>query len=243
MRHLADLADEDLAAAYAYPPGRCLRANFVVSADGAATVNGVSAGLSSPADRRVFLLLRNLADVVVVGAGTVRAEGYGPARPSKAWRWLRDGRPPTPPIAVVSARLDLDPASRLLSAAPPHARTIVITAASSPQDRRAELASCAEVIVAGDTTVDLHAALRALADRGRPRMLTEGGPHLFAELAAAGLVDELCLTIAPLLTGPHASRIVAGALSPPEPLPLALAHVIEVESYLLCRYTRKTIDT
>ncbi len=229
----------DLAALYAYPPGRWLRGNMVASADGAASLGGVTASLSSDADRQVFALLRALADVIVVGAATVRAEQYGPARRSELWSGLRAGRAPTAPIAVVSGRLDLDPASRLFTAAPPHARTIVITTAQAPQDLRAGLARHADVITAGEAGVDLNAAVRALADRGYQRLLTEGGPHLLAQLAAVGLLDELCLTIGPLLAGPGAGRIVSGDPSPAGPLPLTLAHVLEDSGFLLCRYTRK----
>jgi riboflavin biosynthesis pyrimidine reductase len=232
--------DADLPALYAYPPGPWLRGNMVVSADGAAELGGVSASLSSDADRQVFLLLRALADVILVGAGTVRAEGYGPARRSRLWSQLRDGRPATPTIAVVSARLDLDPESRLFTDAAPDARTIVITTAAAPQDLRAGLARRADVITAGGAGLDLNAAVRALADRGHRRMLTEGGPHLLAQLAAAGLLDELCLTIGPLLAGPGARRIVSGDPFPAGPVPMTLAHVLEDSGFLLCRYTRKT---
>lgn len=232
--------DADLAALYAYPPEPWLRANMVASVDGAGHLEGVTATLSSKVDRRLFMLLRTLADVVLVGAGTVRAEGYGPARRSTRWHALRGDRPPTPPIAVVSARLDLDPASRVFTAAPPHARTIVFTTAQAPAGRRAELARHAEVITVGEAAVDVTAAVRALADRGYQRMLTEGGPHLLAQLAAAGLLDDLCLTIAPLLTGPGAGRIVSGREFPAGALPLTLAHVVEESGFLLCRYTRKT---
>jgi len=234
----SDLTDEDLARLYAYPPGPWLRANFVASADGAGHLDGASAGLSSGADRHVFALLRTLADVIVVGAATARTERYRPVRPRELWRHLRAGRTATPPVAVVSARLDLDLASSLISAAPPDARTIVITTAASPPDLRAELARRADVIVAGEETVDLKAAVSALAERGHQRQLTEGGPHLFGQLVAADLVDELCLTISPLLTGPAAGRIVSGTLAPDHPLPLALAHVIDADGFLLCRYTR-----
>ncbi len=140
---------------------------------------------------------------------------------------------------MVSARLDLDPASSLISSAPPHARTIVITTAESPPDLRAGLARHADVIVAGEKTVDLKAAVSALADRGHQRLLAEGGPHLFGQLVAADLVDELCLTISPLLAGPASGRIVAGSLAPDDPLPLALAHIIEDDGFLMCRYKRK----
>jgi riboflavin biosynthesis pyrimidine reductase len=240
----SDLRDTDLAGLYAYPPGPWLRANMVSSADGAAHLGGVTSGLSSEADRHLFALLRSLADVIMVGAGTVRAERYAPVRQHELWPDLRAGRTPTPPIAVVTARLDIDPSSRLIASAPPSARTIVITTAQAPADRRAALDGLAEVIVAGQETVDLKAAVAALAERGHRRMLAEGGPHLLAQIAAAGLLDELCLTIGPLLAGPGADRIVAGAplsgTGPAgAPLPLTLAHVLEDNGFLFCRYIRK----
>jgi riboflavin biosynthesis pyrimidine reductase len=240
----SDLDEGDLAGLYEYPPGPWLRANMVSSADGAASLGGVTSGLSSQADRRLFALLRTLADVIVVGAATVRAERYAPVRQHELWPDLRAGRTPTPPIAVITARLDLDPSSRLIAAAPPSARTIVITTAQAPADRRAALNGLAEVIVAGQETVDLKAATAALAERGHRRMLAEGGPHLLAQIVAAGLLDELCLTIGPLLAGPGAGRIVAG--TPPSgtgpadaPQPLTLAHVLEDNGFLFCRYVRK----
>jgi riboflavin biosynthesis pyrimidine reductase len=240
----SDLAEASLARLYAYPAGAWVRANMVSSADGAADLNGASAGLSSPADRRLFALLRTLADVIVVGGATARAEKYAPVRQHELWPDLRPGRTPTPPIAVVSARLDLDPSSRLIASAPPSARTIVITAAQAPPDRRAALEGPTEIIVAGQETVDLKAAIAALAEHGHRRMLVEGGPHLLAQLIAAGLLDELCLTISPLLAGPGGGRIVAGAPLPGtgsagSPQRLALAHVLEDHGYLFCRYTRE----
>lgn len=234
-----DLRDTDLAGLYAYPPGPWLRANMVASADGAAHLDGVTRGLSSEADRHLFALLRTLADVIVVGAATARTERYAPVRQHELWPDLRPGRTPTPPIAVITARLDLDPASRLIASAPPSARTIVITTAQAPADRRATLDGLAEVIVAGQETVDVKAALAALAERGHRRILAEGGPRLLAQIAAAGLLDELCLTIGPLLAGPGPNRILAGAMSAASAQPLALAHVLEDDGFLFCRYTRK----
>jgi riboflavin biosynthesis pyrimidine reductase len=238
-----DLRDADLTGLYAYPPGPWLRANMVSSADGAASLGGVSSGLSSEADRHLFALLRTLADVIVVGAGTARAERYAPVRQHELWPDLRPGRTPTPPIAVLTARLELDPASRLIASAPPWARTIVITTARAPVDRRAALDGLADVIVAGQETVDPKAAVTALTERGHRRMLVEGGPHVLAQIAAAGLLDELCLTIGPLLAGPGADRILAGP--PPSGTgpaasaqPLTLAHVLEDDGFLFCRYTR-----
>jgi riboflavin biosynthesis pyrimidine reductase len=228
----------DLLGLYAYPAGPWLRANMVSSADGAASQEGATKDLSSETDRHVFALLRTLSDVIVVGAATAREEHYNPVRPRELWRHLRAGRSPTPPIAVVSGRLDLDPQSPLITAAPADARTIVITTAQAPPDRRAELATCADVIVAGEQSVDLKAAVSALADRGHQRVLAEGGPHLLAQLVEAGLMDELCLTVGPLMAGPGASRIVTGAPAA-RPQRLALAHVLEDDGFLFCRYTRK----
>jgi riboflavin biosynthesis pyrimidine reductase len=243
LRQLFPVAADqpDLAALYAYPDGRWLRANMVSSVDGAAYLNGVTAGISSETDRQVFALLRTLSDVILVGAATVREERYKPARTHELWRDLRDGRTPTPPIAVVTRRLDLDPDSPLITGAPPHARTVVITTARAPSHLRAAFARRADVIIAGEETVDFKAAVSALAERGHRSLLAEGGPHLLAQLAEAGLMDELCLTIAPLMAGPGASRIVAGApgTGPATPLPLTLAHVLQDGGFLLCRYTRK----
>ena len=94
--------------------------------------------------------------------------------------------------------------------------------------------------MAGQDSVDLKAAIAALAERGHRRMLAEGGPHLLAQIAEAGLLDELCLTISPVLAGPDGNRILAGPLPASSPQPLALAHVLEDDGYLLCRYTRKS---
>lgn len=228
--------DLGLTRLYAYPSDRWLRANMVASADGAATMEGLSGGLSSPGDRRLFWVLRGLADVVMAGAGTVRAEGYRPTRSADSWGplGLREGRPAAPPLALVSRSLALDPSDPVFTGAPDDARTIVITCAAAPAGARAALEGVADVIVAGDTLVNLKEALAALHDRGLSRVLCEGGPHLLGQLAAAGLLDELCLTISPVLAGPGAPGIVTGAPFPSRPL--ELAHVLEDAGTLFCRY-------
>lgn len=227
MRRLRPDPDEavDLRAAYALDGDRHVRANFVSSVDGAVTVDGKSAGLGSPADRALFNLLRTMADVVLVGAGTVRAENYGGAKPS-------DGH--APPIAVVTRSLDLDVSSRLFTDVT--SRPIVITCAASPDLLRERLSTVADVLVAGDADVDIGAALDLLADRGLGRVLCEGGPHLLGSLAAAGRLDELCLTLAPLLAGGTAGRIVAGYL-PQVVEPMHLRHVLEEDGHLFLRYS------
>jgi riboflavin biosynthesis pyrimidine reductase len=209
-----------LAEAYAFPQERWVRASMVTSADGAAYVDGRSSGLSSPDDMRVFGIQRVLADAVLVGAGTARVEEYKPARRRPSLLPLRADRPEVATIALVSRTLGLNLASPLFADAAPDARTIVITCAASDAGLRAEAAKAADVIIAGEETVDLGAALGALADRGLTRVVCEGGPHLLADVAAAGLLDELCLTLAPVLAGPGASRILAGQQQDARPLEL-----------------------
>jgi riboflavin biosynthesis pyrimidine reductase len=208
---------------------------MVESADGSATLNGRSGGLSSEGDRQLFAILRSLADVILAGAGTVRAEKYRAVRPGEVRAALREGRAPTPPIAVVTRAMDLDLSSPLFTAAAAHARTILITVESAPAGRRSAAARVADVIVAGTDRVDLKIAVAALAERGHQRILAEGGPHLLGQLAAAGLVDELCLTISPVLAAGDTGRIVAGGTAD-APAPLHLAHILEDNGYLLCRY-------
>ena len=231
-----ELTEDDLLAAYevAPGPGPHLRANFVASADGAAWLAGRSGGLSSPADRRVFALLRDLADLVLVGAQTIRIEGYSYPDFGADRRARRRalGLAELPTFAVVSGGLDLDPGSGLFEGAP--VRTVVITGAAAPADRRAALERVADVVVAGDDRVDLAAAVDLLAARGWRRILTEGGPGLLGGLLAAGRLDELCLTVSPLLAGPGAGRIVGGPGSLPRGLDLL--RLLTEDGALFTRY-------
>jgi riboflavin biosynthesis pyrimidine reductase len=191
---------------------------MVASADGAASLDGRSGGLSGRADHAVFAVLRSLADVIVVGASTARLERYRPVQLAEAWPELREGRPPTPPIAVVTRRMfGLDPDGPLLAAGPGLARTIVLTTEAAPAALRSAASVRAEVIVAGPDMVSPAAIISELAGRGYRRVLTEGGPHLLGQMVEAGLLDELCLTVSPLLAGGWAGRILAppgGAAQP-----------------------------
>ncbi len=143
---------------------------------------------------------------------------------------------------MLTASLDIDPEAPLLTEAPDTARTIVITTEAAPADRRRAVARYADVIVAGTDRVTASHAVSALARRGHARILTEGGPALLAQLAAAGQLDELCLTISPVLAGGQARRILAGgpAGDLPAGLPetLRLGHVLADGAYLFCRYLR-----
>ena len=236
--------DVELTTAYSYPTGgRWLRANVVASADGAGTdgatpagAPGRSAGLSGPADRRVLGALRALADVLLVGAETVRVERYRPVRPRAQYAAARRaaGRPPAPTVAVVSGSLDgLDPGTPVFADA--LARGIVLTTEQAPPDRLAALRAVADVVVAGERRVDVVRACDLLAERGLAHMLCEGGPRLLGQVLAAGLLDELCLTVSPLLAGGDAPRVITGM--PGLPLqPLRLAHAVEQDGFLFLRY-------
>ncbi|GAA4796378.1 pyrimidine reductase family protein [Actinomycetospora chlora] len=235
-----DLDREALADLYAHPPG-CVRVNFVASADGAVAVDGVSGGLEAPGDKEVFGLLRELADVVLVGSGTARAEGYRGARtsPDREERRRARGQAPVPPIAVVSTHGELDPASGLFTdttVAP-----LVLTAAVGAEGAREALGGTgAEVVpVSGEDpgATDPDAIVAALAARGLTRVLCEGGPALFGALLAADRVDELCLSLAPQLVGGGPGRIVTGP-SPDVPRQLGLASVVAHGDGLMLRYRR-----
>jgi riboflavin biosynthesis pyrimidine reductase len=191
---------------------------MIAAVDGATAVDGLSGGLGGPADRRVFAALRSLADVVLVAAGTVRAETYGPAKV---------------PIAVVSGSLSLDWTTPFFTAAT-H-RPIVVTSKQAPPAALEEAASVAEVVIAGDGEVDLGDAVLRLGERGFRHVLAEGGPSLNGALAAAGLLDELCLTLAPYLVSGNAKRIVSGPGVVPPP-GLSLRTLCEEDGYLFLRY-------
>lgn len=227
-----------LAAAYAYPAemprGRWLRANMVGTVDGAAMGgSGVTRQISNENDLGLLLLLRALADVVLVGPRTVRAEKYGPARIRADHAAIRGDRPP-PPIAVMTSSLDLDFDSPLFAeAAVP---TLVFTAESAPADAFAAASKVADVVVVGEDRVDLATVVDALVERGHTRLLCEGGPGILASIAAEGLLDELCLALSPVLSGGRAGRIMRG----PDiegGRPLHLAHTLtDDDGFLFLRY-------
>ncbi|MBC9726275.1 pyrimidine reductase family protein [Streptomyces sp. TRM68367] len=235
----------ELAAAYAYPepgpgePESWLRANMVATLDGAAQHGGRSQSISSAADMRIFGTLRALSDVVIVGAETVRQEGYRPARARAEFAGRRQaaGQGPAPAIAVVSASLDLDFSLPLFTS--PLVPTLVLTGAAAAPDRVATAEkSGARVVIAGDGVgVDPVRAVQALAGLGHTRLLTEGGPRLLGQLVAAGVLDELCLTVSPMLTAGDAQRI-AGGPSVAVPQRFALASLLEEGGFLFSRYRR-----
>ncbi|MGH9229587.1 MAG: pyrimidine reductase family protein [Acidimicrobiales bacterium] len=224
-------------------------ANMIASVDGAATdPSGRSAGLGGPADLRVFSAVRAVADIVLAGAGTVRTERYGPARIPPAQEAARRarGQSPRPRIAVVTRSLALDLQLPLFREAADEYRPLVITTTAGLDRVRStggatatrDLAMVAEIIVAGDESVDWATALRALRTTARAGVvLLEGGPNTNAQLVAADLVDELCLTVSPQLTGTDGLRIVSG-LGADAPRRMALDRVLLEDDYLFLRYLR-----
>jgi 5-amino-6-(5-phosphoribosylamino)uracil reductase len=230
----AGLDGAGLVEAYRLPPGRALRVNFVASLDGAVTVDGRSGPLGSRGDRRIFSVLRALADAVLVGHGTAAAEGYRPITADSAVGRLRAsiGRPPTAPVVVVSRRASLDRGSKLVdgSVSP----TVLVTCQAADAGRRAALADAGVVVlVCGEDDVDLPLALDRLAELGHEQVLCEGGPQLLRAALTAGVVDELDLSLAPALVGGE-TRLLAAAL--PDPVRLHLRQVLEEDGFLFTRY-------
>jgi riboflavin biosynthesis pyrimidine reductase len=242
VRELAGLyGNEADSGSVGHQPRGWLRANMVTSTDGAAWLSGRSGGLSGPGDRMVFTVLRSLADVILVGAGTASAERYRPAQADELWAELRPAGAPVPAIAVVTASLSLDPDGLLLAGAAAGAQTIVITTASAPAERKAAVARHAQVIEAGEQRVDVIAAIAELHWLGYAGILTEGGPALLGQLAGAGLIDELCLTTSPVLAAGSAGRIVSSPATATDGMTcrLSLRHVLADESFLFSRYVRE----
>lgn len=201
---------------------------MVSSLDGSATIGGGSTGLGGPPDKAVFRALRAMSDFVVVGATTMNTEGYRSVRlpdDLRSWREAQ-GMTPVPGVAIVSRSLDLAMSESLLASRP-----TILTCRSAPTSRLEALAPVADVVIAGEAEVDVAAAMRELAARGAERVVLEGGPTLNGHMAV--LIDEVCMTIAPVLVGGSGPRIVTGG---GEVRPATLGRVIESEGFLLLRY-------
>lgn len=229
--------DRELEAYYHYPEPidrAYVRLNYISSLNGKVSFDGRSAGLGTTGDKLVFRRLRRLADVVMVGAGTVRADGYRGARSSESLQSARRlrGQAAVPPIAVITASADLNPEGPLFKDAwvPP----IILTARSAPPSNVKRLREAgAEVMIVGEDRADVPQILGALASRRLYRILCEGGPTLFGQLFAADAVDEVCMTLSPQVGG-------AGQISPDSHnlLPMRLGTVLARDEALLIRYIR-----
>jgi riboflavin-specific deaminase-like protein len=219
------------------PPDRpYVVVNMVTAVDGATAVGGVTKALGSPTDRAIFLHLRDVADAIIVGASTIRAERYGPARPSPdvMARRRHDGQSPRPPIVGVSRRIDFQWETPFFTDADP--RPILLVPADADPEKLTEARRAADVIPSGEGGVDMGAGLAQLRQRGINVLLCEGGPSLNSQLLAAGLVDELCLTVAPTMAGGSQPTGIFHGPGPGASRPLTLTHILEEDSFLYLRY-------
>ena len=216
------------------PAGRpYLVVNMVATADGKAALEGRSKGLSGPADRRVFHELRTQADAVMVGAGTARAERYGPMLRDPALREKRrrEGLAPDPLACVVSGRLDLPSDLPLLRDR--DSRVLVLTASQAVLP---EAEARIDYLRHPEGALDLRRLLERLREEhGVRSILCEGGPTLNASLAREGLVDELFLTLSPMIVGGAGQSTIVGGEALPASLELELAWVLESEGHLFLR--------
>jgi riboflavin-specific deaminase-like protein len=207
--------------------------NFAATVDGRATIAGVSGSIGSSTDTAMLVGLRTRFDAVMIGAGTMRAERYGPpvSSPEKRERRERAGLSPDPLMVIVTGRLDLPWDAPLFTEG--EGRVLLFTGSEAEPP---ETATPLEVVRHKDF-VELAAAMRHLRHEcGVRALLCEGGPGLHAELEGAGFVDDLFLTIAPKLSGGDAPRIVEGDL--PGVAPLGLSWLLEEEGELFVRYRR-----
>jgi riboflavin biosynthesis pyrimidine reductase len=219
--------------------GRRLMLNMVSTVDGRATLEGRSGGLSASADRRLFHGLRSAVDAVLVGAGTIRTERYGRMIPDATQRAHRveRGLSAEPLACIVSGRVALEPDLPLLHEPEAHLAILTASEASLP----AVPAHVDYIRAREEGKLDLAAAIAELCERFEvSSILCEGGPHLAFQLLAAGLVDELFLSLSPLLAGGEpaggeALRILAGSELEP-PVELKLLTVLHADSSLFLRY-------
>ena len=227
--------DADLEEFYALPPARCLRADFIVSIDGAVEIEGKSRELGGPADRTAFMAMRAVADAVLVGAGTARIERYVPVALSEDVEQRRQarGQQPVPPLVIVSRRGLLGSEDRVFLNG---YRPIVVTTAAALKEHP-ELEDLARVIACGEDEVDLPKSVDHLVGMGFERLLCEGGPALLHSLLSHDLVDEMCVTFSPVIAGPQ-HLLLSGDRPLERPSRFRLGGLLEGDGLLLARYGR-----
>lgn len=210
----SELTDDDIAAVYDWPAATAhqpwVRANFVQAVDGSIRgADGLSDGISGSADKRVFAILRATCDAVLVGAGTARAEDYGPitVRDDLAELRSRAGRTGRPRLFIVSR-------------------------SGAINDKARDAA--AEVLRIDGTPIELRSALASIRNSGVTRLLCEGGPHLFTSLVEADVIDDLCLTTSPSLLGNSTIPLITRQL--PTQRRLRLASLLFDDSTLLANW-------
>ena len=228
----------DLARSYPWPDEPWLRTMMVMTLDGATVgPDGLSGSISGAADKRVFMEARRLADVVLVGAGTIRAERYRPMVAKPEWQEARaqQGLAPAPRIVVVSGRLDLPWDEPMFGES---ALPVLVATSTTVDQAQVEVARAhAEVVQLGDGAVDLTALVAWLHERGSKRIVCEGGEALLDALVDADLVNEMDLTISPVLAGAGYLPDPTRAAKAPYPR-FTLAHQFVDEGFVFCRFIR-----
>jgi riboflavin biosynthesis pyrimidine reductase len=207
-------------------------ANFVATIDGATVVDGGSRAINDPDDKAMFAALRSVPDFIVVGAGTVRAENYRPVTLDETRRNARveAGLDPTPHLVIVSGSLSLDPAARVFG--DPEHRVTVLTGPGASAEKFAELSEVADVVrLRGTDATDVIHYLRMSRV-----VLCEGGPSLMGQFVSAGLVDEMALTISPLLVAGESPRLAHSEATTPQEM--RLDRVLYGDRSLFLRYVR-----
>ncbi|MGA0209225.1 MAG: dihydrofolate reductase family protein [Candidatus Nanopelagicales bacterium] len=229
----------DLAQLYPWPEGPWLRTMMVMTLDGATVgPDGLSGSISGAADRRVFMEARRLADAVLVGAGTIRAERYRPMIAKPEWQEARTaaGLAPAPQIVVVSGALDLPWEEPMFAEST--LPVIVATTLDADASRLARARAHAEIVQVGEGSVDVEALMGVLRDRGLEHITCEGGEALFDARVRAEMVDEMDLTISPVLAA--AGHLPDPDLAIKEPYPrFSLAHQFTDEGFVFCRFVRE----
>ncbi len=229
----------DLSEAYGWPAANWVRACMVMGLDGSiAGPDGLSGSISSPADRVVLSAIRRFADVYLVGAGTVRAERYSAVRahPGAIERRLAAGQQAAPTLAIVSATCRFDWNDVQFTAS--DNRPIVLTVERSDPGDRAVATRWCDVLVVGEERVEPMVALESLAARGLTRVTCEGGDSLLADMVRAAALDEVDLTLAP---------VVAASARPARPGPAAITgmrlhQLLEEDGFLFARYVRGNLQ-
>ncbi len=240
MRTLSSGADEVSAEEFYRDPPDGVRVNMVASLDGAAAFGGRVRPLSDQVDHQLLRAMRAYADVVLVGAGTVRAETYGPVqlteeqaryrlerwgtRHTTADRRRHTNGQPSAGFAIVRRSCQAD-------------RRHHPTSRRSPGGQHS--GESADIVIAGDDRVEMPTLIAALRDRGFGRILCEGGPTLLHDLVTHDLVDEMCLTLAPRLAGPQTLSASSGP-TVQAPRTLSLERALINDDFLYLRYGRKT---
>lgn len=234
MRELETLTDSELLEIYAFPREPWLRMNFISSVDGASTVDGLSGGLGDEHDQRLLGIQRLPAHCIMVGSGTLSAEGYGAMTlPDSQQKWrVEHGLAPHPTLVVVSASLSIGPESPIFVDAP--VRPIVVTTQNASPAKREELEQVAEVVPTGVDRISPTQVVEELHKRGLTHIHGEGGPTVFGQFVTAGVVNELCITLAPWLVAGDAGRIARSEAE--HPTLMTLTSVLRQGSELFLKY-------